>query len=175
MTFETFDQNDERTWPDQKKTMKKDKYTDKDNPRDLWHLRHWLQFWQLRTWIHDIVCCLTIKSGTGQHSQFLRCLLQQQANAVFTHYHILQMALPQIWYPPKCTKSKSHEVQNWLSGSQGGQVISFANVTEWLYLFIQKIYSYMWEMYFFVNGRNCIMLKLWIMHFLSLSNSAIFE
>ena len=25
----------------------------KDNPGDLWHLRHWLQFWQLRTWIHD--------------------------------------------------------------------------------------------------------------------------
>ena len=25
----------------------------KDNPGDLWHLRHWLKFWQLRTWIHD--------------------------------------------------------------------------------------------------------------------------
>jgi hypothetical protein len=32
-----------------------------------------LQFWQLRTWIHDNLCCLSIKSDTGQHSQFLRC------------------------------------------------------------------------------------------------------
>ena len=23
------------------------------NPGDLWPLEHWLQFWQLRTWIHD--------------------------------------------------------------------------------------------------------------------------
>ena len=37
-------------------------------------LRHWLHFWQLRTWIHDNLCYLTIKSDTGQHSQFLRCL-----------------------------------------------------------------------------------------------------
>ena len=49
----------------------KDQY--KDNPRDLWHLRHWLQFWQLRTWIHDNLCDLTINCDTGQHSQFLRC------------------------------------------------------------------------------------------------------
>ena len=26
----------------------------KDNLGDLWHLRHWLQFWQLRTWILTI-------------------------------------------------------------------------------------------------------------------------
>ena len=59
----------------------KDKDKDKDilrtppksNPRDLWHLRHWLQFWQLRTWIHDNLCDLTINCDTGQHSQFLRC------------------------------------------------------------------------------------------------------
>ena len=28
----------------------------------------------MRTWFHDILCHLTIKSDTGQHSQFLRCL-----------------------------------------------------------------------------------------------------
>ena len=53
---------------------KKYKYKDKDNdndkdilrtppksnPRDLWPLRHWLQFWQLRTWIHDNLSELTI-------------------------------------------------------------------------------------------------------------------
>ena len=47
----------------------------KHNPGDLWHLRHWLQFWQLRTWIHDNLCYLTINCDTGQHSQFLRCFL----------------------------------------------------------------------------------------------------
>ena len=54
MTFETFDQSDEETWPDQKKHNDKDKYKDKDNdkdkyilrtqsksdPRALWPLRH---------------------------------------------------------------------------------------------------------------------------------------
>ena len=30
-------------------------------------------WWQLRTWIHDNLCDLTIKSNAGQHSQFLRC------------------------------------------------------------------------------------------------------
>ena len=53
-------------WPD---------HNGKDNPSDLWHLGHWLQFWQLRTWIHDNLCYLTIKSDTGQHSQFLRCFV----------------------------------------------------------------------------------------------------
>ena len=37
-------------------------------------LRHWLQSWQLRTWIHDNHCDLTMKSDTGQHLQFLWCL-----------------------------------------------------------------------------------------------------
>ena len=36
-------------------------------------LKHLLQFWQLRTWIHDNLCYLTINCDTGQHSQFLRC------------------------------------------------------------------------------------------------------
>ena len=31
---------------------------------DLWHLRHWLQYWQLRTWIHDNLCYLTINCDT---------------------------------------------------------------------------------------------------------------
>ena len=41
----------------------------------MWQLRHWLQFLQLWTWIHDNLCYMTIKSDTGQHSQFLRCLI----------------------------------------------------------------------------------------------------
>ena len=70
MTFDTFDQSDAGLWPwpwpDQ---------DDRDNPDDLWHLRHWLQCWQLRTWTHNNLFYLTIKSDTGQHSQFLRCFL----------------------------------------------------------------------------------------------------
>ena len=56
-------------------TAKKQQQQKKTQSQDLWHLRHWLQFLQLRTWIHDNLCYLTIKSDTGQHSQFLRCLL----------------------------------------------------------------------------------------------------
>ena len=33
-------------------------------------------FRQLSTWLHDNHCDLTIKSHTGQHSQFLQCLLR---------------------------------------------------------------------------------------------------
>ena len=40
-------------------------------------LRHWLQFWQLRTWIQDNLCYLTINCDTGQHSQFLRCFVNK--------------------------------------------------------------------------------------------------
>ena len=68
-----------------KKVNGEDEYKDEDNDkdekfreylhrdlRDLWYLRHWIQFWQLGTWFHDNLCYLTIKSDTGQHSQFLR-------------------------------------------------------------------------------------------------------
>ena len=48
--------------------------------RDLWHLRHWLHYRQLRTWIHDNFCYLTINCDTGQHSQFLQCF------AIFWHF-----------------------------------------------------------------------------------------
>ena len=54
----------------------------------LWHLRHWLQFWQLRTWIYDNLCYLTINCDTGQHSQFLLCFN--------TRLKFLTLAL-QIW------------------------------------------------------------------------------
>ena len=47
-----------------------------DNPSDLWHLRHWLQFWQSRTWIHNNLFYLTIRSDSGKHLQFLRCFIK---------------------------------------------------------------------------------------------------
>ena len=34
LTFETFDQSDEETWPDQQQDNDKDKYKDKDNVKD---------------------------------------------------------------------------------------------------------------------------------------------
>ena len=34
VTFETFDQSDEETWPDQEKDNYIDKYKDKDNDKD---------------------------------------------------------------------------------------------------------------------------------------------
>ena len=50
-------------------------------------LRHWLQYWQLRTWINDNLCYLTINCDTGRHSQFLRCFilicLQPTSNVQF--------------------------------------------------------------------------------------------
>ena len=38
-----------------------------------WHDMTWHDR-RLRTWVHDNHCYLWIKSDTGQHSQFLRCL-----------------------------------------------------------------------------------------------------
>ena len=71
------------TWP--KEYNKKDKYNEKDkdndnwrtpskiNPRDLWPLRHWLHFWQLRTTILTIILWLLNAGWWWQHSQFLQC------------------------------------------------------------------------------------------------------
>ena len=62
--------------------LDKNQYKDinQDSPRDLWHLRHWLQFWQLRTWIHHNLCDLPFRSDTGQYLQFLRCLFVWSLN-----------------------------------------------------------------------------------------------
>ena len=70
--FGISNQRDEKTWPDQQKDKDKDNNNnnnDKDNLRYLWPLRHCIQFGQLRIWIHDNHCDLTIKSNTGQNSQ----------------------------------------------------------------------------------------------------------
>ena len=97
----------------------------KDNPGDLWHLRHWLQFWQLRTWIHDNLCYLTINCDTGQHSQFLRCLaLTWQLNkqpyhhsltkwllshfCFFWHFTLRPISRDNLTITPKFAKVKIH-------------------------------------------------------------------
>ena len=49
MTFETFDQRDEETWPDQQKDNDKDNYKDTDNDKDKdndkEHLENTLKEW----------------------------------------------------------------------------------------------------------------------------------
>ena len=72
---------------------------------DLWYLRHWLQYWQLRTWFHDNLCYLTINCDTGQHSQFLQCLRHEARSqneyltvVVFFVYHQSDMATSSFLY-----------------------------------------------------------------------------
>ena len=48
MTFETFDQNDEETWPDQQKDNDKDKDNDKTNlvTCDIWDTKYNSENWE---------------------------------------------------------------------------------------------------------------------------------
>ena len=41
---------------------------------------------QLRTWIHNNLCDLTINCDTGQHSQFLRCLNYNNSVSILLYY-----------------------------------------------------------------------------------------
>ena len=68
------------------------------NPIDLWHLRHWLQFWQVKIWIHDNLYYLTIKSDPGQHSQFLRCLVFLLWNKSSSFFIGLETNLKVAWF-----------------------------------------------------------------------------
>ena len=62
-----------KNWPSWKEWQDKEGNITTLQRQSQSHLRHWLQFWQLRPSIHDNLCYLTIKSDTGQHSQFLQC------------------------------------------------------------------------------------------------------
>ena len=90
VTFETFDQSDEKRWPDQKIPTYQNTYpltylatylcsSIREHPKgaimgicDNWDTDYNI-YWQLRTWINDNLCYLIINCDTGQHSQFLRC------------------------------------------------------------------------------------------------------
>ena len=48
--FGISNQRDEKTWPYQQKDKDNDNNNDKDNLRDLWPLRHCIQFRQLNSW-----------------------------------------------------------------------------------------------------------------------------
>ena len=60
------------SWKDDARDQDNVSNKDKDNPTDIWD--NGGKFWQLRTSIHDNFCYPTIKSDTGQQSQFLQCL-----------------------------------------------------------------------------------------------------
>ena len=78
VTFETFDQSDEETWHDQQRQRHSENTTTNTYEIEVWNCCH---FRQLRTWVHDNHCYLGIKSDTGQHSQFLRCLSSPRASS----------------------------------------------------------------------------------------------
>ena len=70
----------------------------------MWHLRHWSYCWQLRTTLSritlwsltinsDNLCYLTINCDTGQHSQFLRCLIHS-----FDFWFIVLIFDSQLWW-----------------------------------------------------------------------------
>ena len=73
---------------------------ERTNHADLWQFRHWLQFWQLRTWIHDNLCYLTIKSDSGKHSQFLRCLESDLIFVTDANVSVKSSNLFRLWNVP---------------------------------------------------------------------------
>ena len=100
-----------------------------DNPKDMWFLRHWLQFWQLWTWIHYNLCYLKIKSGTGQHLAilaffliytFLRLHIQAGRAGIFLPYSSLK-----IWPNYQRLAQSSGEIteENLPGGFFGGGAI----------------------------------------------------
>ena len=99
-----------------------------DNPGDLWLLRHWLQFWQLRTWIHDSLCYLTIKSDTGQHSQFLRC---------FICLRNFFLCLRNFLYV--CRTFKDWDLSNWQTLHVASSQTPFSNMAMFLVLMMMMI------------------------------------
>ena len=78
MTFETYDQSDYDTWPDQPNDN--DSNSDKDKYK-----------YKYRDHDTDMTRCVkmftfqTIKSDTGQHSQFLRCLFSNKFEQKLNH------------------------------------------------------------------------------------------
>ena len=72
VTFENLISDEDLTWTNTKDKEKKYK----DNNKNMsWLVNLWTcwHFRQLRTWIHDNHCDMTIKSGTGQNLQFFWC------------------------------------------------------------------------------------------------------
>ena len=92
---------EDMTWP-KKFTKTKDKDILRTPPRDLWHFRHWLQFWQLRIWIHDNLCCLAINCDTF-------AILAMFIDSCWETFAIIFMSQEILDWP-----IKTHSVIDWL-------------------------------------------------------------
>ena len=111
----------------------------KDNPGDLWHLRHWLQFWQLRTRIHDNLCYPTINCGTGQHSQFLRWFCQNwrfQMSGIYTFWWSTGCIEAGLWslctcQPPSTQRSSSRPKGMMLRWSKLSHISRWPKCLSW--------------------------------------------
>ena len=93
------------------------------NLRNLWHLRCWLQFWQLRIWTHDDICYPTIKSETALHWTAF-------AMWIFTGCHI---SLNVFCFHYGRSRSLWKEGKNsWICKCTGGQMLRFcATRSDW--------------------------------------------
>ena len=90
----------------------------KDNPWDLWYLRHWLQFWQVRTRIHDNLCYQTINCDTGQHSQFFYIFQLCQSFASFgvrVRWDFAGIEAAEPTGPDTTCSRKQHHNRSWLN------------------------------------------------------------
>ena len=83
--------------------MRRHDLTQKGNFGDLWHLRHWLQFLQSRTWIHDNLCYLTIKSDSVLEWQWtafaILAMILHILKTAFDHPtpHLDNMYVQNVW------------------------------------------------------------------------------
>ena len=102
------------TWPAKRQWQRQIQRQWQRQVSDLWHLRHWIQFWQLRNWIHDKLCFLTIKSDTGQHSQFLRCFACQ--SWPFSRNKTLHRS-QNMWFPSlRAAPFSRWQTSHWIVG-----------------------------------------------------------
>ena len=79
----------------------------------LWHLRHWLQYWRMRTWIYDNLCYLTINCDTGQHSHYCDVWVIHCIQLNFSGYITMDK---KFWlYSQELVKRyKSNAISNWI-------------------------------------------------------------
>ena len=54
--------------------------------RDLWHLRHWLQYWRLRTWVYleyQVMALLSALSRVGNWTTYIERIVQSSSKCSF--------------------------------------------------------------------------------------------
>ena len=110
-------------------------------PRDvLRHLRHWLQFGKLRTWIHDNVCYLPIKSDSIRNS----CdVLSFPCHSVKTESDLFQNF-------PKCSDKvlkKNEHLQKFLVEKNILQSWFYGNLFQ-----IHHAFSWHWPQHFYISS-----------------------